>query len=510
MRLTPGMEWPPKLYRPALEAVTHDRGWLLGTPQRATMFQPRPYMSRAQFNGGLVGATARGLLGRPTAPSRRGTAAVGRHLPVAAELTETVGDLLFGNALQVRTEGWSEQLDASLQDMVATDAFTASMVAAGARCSALGWEFGRIVWNTSVSPHPWIEWVPADRAFATYEWGRLTEVTFVDEYEDEGGSDVYRLTQTHRRGEIEYTLWKGGATVLGMPVPFTDREETAYLADVVEDGTRVYTGMDLLTAVMVPNREANPAWDGNPQLRHYGKSDIQHGGGLWADIDHIYTDFMHEVDSARARLLISEDYLQTLAPGEGTVFDWFRDVYPLGATKDETGSIERVQFDMRVEQYLQTLEYATLRAVGSVGLSPMTVGMDNRGGDLTATEIRARSEKTTRTWRARSRYWRAGLQNIITAWAHMDALINGWPTPPTMVQVAMQEPIQDTDFDRARTVRELRDSGAASIRYLVKRLHPEWGEEEIEAEVEEIRRDQGGGFDPFQTAADGNPYTLGE
>ncbi|MDY5785872.1 hypothetical protein [Corynebacterium sp.] len=506
MELTPGMEWPPKLYRPAQDTVEHDRAWLLGEPHHAEDDdRARPFTSRAQFNGGIVGATARGFLGRPPTPNRRGTAAITKHLPVAAELTETIGDLLFGNAVQVTAEDWAPTTTAALADMVDSDGFTADMVAAGARCSALGWEFGRLVWNTQVSPHPWIEWVPADRAYAHFEWGRLSEVTFVDEFQD--GSDYYRWTQTHRVGHIEHTLWKGTDTSLGMAVPFTDRPETAHLADEVEDGTIIPTGIDLLTAVMVPNREANPAWDGNPQLRYYGRSDIQFGGGLWADIDRIYTDFVHEVDSARARLLVSEDYLQTLTPGEGSVFDWFRDVYPLGATKDERGTIERVQFDIRVDAYLQAIEFATLRAVGSVGLSPMTVGFEQAGG-MTATEIRARSEKTTRTWRARSRYWRAGLQQIVTAWGHLDAVLNGQSVPQSRAKISMQEPIQDTDFDRARTVRELRDSGAASIRHLVKRLHPEWGDDEIMAEVEEIRRDQGVIVDPFATQPD--TYPLGD
>lgn len=514
MKLDPRMEWPPQEYRAALDSVKHDKAWLTGDlatiKKQTTKDEPQPLTWRGQYNGGLVGLGARAALGRP-AP-RHGSAHVDRHLPVAAELTETIGDLLFGNAVGVTAEDWPEELERSLRDMVDSDGFTADMVEAGQKCSALGWEFGRIVWNSAVAPHPWIEWVDADQAFATHQWGRLTEVTFVDEFRDSPTDrTVYRLTQTHRVGEIEYQLWKGSDDNLGQPVPYQEREETAYLADEVEDGTKIHTGLGVLTAVMVPNRAKNPAWSTHDQLRYYGKSDIQFAGGLWEDIDKGYTDLWYEVDSARARLLVSEDYLDTLAPGQGSVFDWFRDVYPIGqsANPDNPSTLERVQFDMRVEEYLKVVEHATLRAVGAVGLSAMTVGIDPQTGtNMTATEIRAKSAKTMNTWRARSRYWRAGLQHIIYAWACMDALMNAWPVPQTLPKIAMVEPIQDTDLDRAKTVQAQRDSGAASTYTGVKTLHPEWGEDEINAEVQRIRADQGMNLvDPFMGAPDRDPQT---
>lgn len=509
MKLTPRMEWPPVEYRPALDAVKHDKAWLTGNlPQikaQTTHREPQPLSHRAQYNGGLVGWGARATLGRP-AP-RHGSAHVDRHLPVAAELTETVGDLLFSNAVGVTVEDWPQELEESLRVMVDSDEFTADMVEAGQKCSALGWEFGRIVWNSAVSPHPWIEWVDADRAFADHQWGRLASVTFVDEYERD--KHVYRLTQTHRVGEIEYQLWCGSDKDLGVTVPYTELEETAYLADEVEDGTRVFTGLDVLTAVMVPNRAKNPAWSDREQLRFYGKSDIQYAGGLWEDIDKGYTDLWYEVDSARARLLVSEDYLDTLAPGQGSVFDWFRDVYMIGqsASPDNPSTLERVQFNMRVDEYMRVVEQATVRAVGAVGLSAITVGMDtSANGNMTATEIRAKSSKTMNTWRARSRYWRAGLQQIIHAWACMDALMNGWAQPASLPKIAMAEPVQDTDLDRARAVKELRDSDSSSVYTRVKKLHPEWGEEEVEAEVARIRQDAGFDLpDPFSVAGDEYP-----
>lgn len=513
MKLTPHMDWPPREYSPALRSVQHDRAWLTGDLHaiRSTALQvddnPRPYQHRAQFNGGLVGGVARGVLGRP-AP-QAGSSAIDRHLPVASELTETIGDLLFGNAVGVEADGWADNLRDSLESYVSTDTFTADMVEAGQKCSALGWEFGRVVWNVEVDKHPWIEWVDADRAFATYEWGRLASVMFVDEWVKD--RDHYRLTQEHRPGRIEYQLWKGTRDKLGYTVPYEELPETAYLATVVgREGTIVETGTPVITAWQIPNRAKNPAWGNSQQLRFYGKSDIQFGGGLWEDIDKGYTDLWHEVDSARARLLIPDEYLTSLNPGEGTVFDWFRDVYKIGTTGngDTAPIIERVQFDMRVEDYLRVIEASTTRAIGAVGLSPLTVGMDQTmGPNMTATEIAARSSRTVNTWRARSRYWRAGLQELMTAWGHIDAGLNGYTPPQERVKVSMVEPVRDTDIDRARTVEAWRAAGAVSTRHAVKTLHPEWGEQEVAEEVALIREEQGLGqaVDPFAVGGDTYP-----
>ena len=64
--IKPGMEWPPKHYAPALTQVSHDSAWVTGDMNQIRAHTekpaPRPYQSRAQFNGGIVGAAARGMV----------------------------------------------------------------------------------------------------------------------------------------------------------------------------------------------------------------------------------------------------------------------------------------------------------------------------------------------------------------------------------------------------------------------------------------------------------------
>lgn len=513
MELKPGMDWPPKQWAPALDTVAHDRAWLIGDLKRLPKSDTAgssPVSHRTQFNGGLVGATSRAILGKPN-PDSSGRAMIQRHLPVAAELAETVGDLLFGNTPTITPpEGADTRLEEAIKAYTENPIFAARLVEAGQSCSATGWKFWRVRWDAEVSSQPWIEWLPADKGFASYAGERLTELTFVDEYRlDDTSRTVYRMTETHRPGTIEYILWKGTQTQLGMTVPFEELEQTSYLADLLtEHPTVLETGVDVMTAGQVINRATNPAWESHPHLNMYGKSDIQFGGGIWRDIDQGYQEMWHEVDSARARLLVPEVYMDSLDPGRGTVFDWMRDVFPLGQSgnADQVQAIERVQFDMRVDSYLQVIQYATIQAVGHFGLSPMTFGMDQQAsGDMTATEIERRERRTVNSWRSRTRYWRAGLSEAVTAWAQVYCVLNSLSPLSEPVNVSMVEPIQDTDQDRARTANEWKVAESASIRTRVRHLHPEWEDAEVDKEVQALKEELGIGqqaHNPFMLEPD--------
>lgn len=490
--IKPGMEWPPKPYTPALRQIAHDSAWVAGdlhqirahTPQPA----PRPYTSRAQFNGGALGAVARGVLGRP---HMGGSATVERHLPIVQELVEAKGSMMLGSppAITVHPDDESNtHAVEALARMTGTDEYAAELTHMGNRLSGLGWSYGRVKWNTEVAPDPWLEWVDADNAMPEFQWGRCVAVHFWDTYRHD--KHVYRLVESHRPGHIEYRLYRGKDDNLGMVVPYQEIPETEHLASVglTEDGIKP-TNIPWMTAGLINNRDRNPRWRHDPLLRYMGMSDVQAAGGLLADIDKAYTELWHEIDSGRARLLISDGYLQNTAPGSGQVFDWWRDVYPLapGAGADEPGRIERVQFDLRTKQYLDALEVPILRAVGAWGLSAITMDLDSSAAsNMTATEIRAKSNRTLNTFRNTARHIRAGLSILETARLSITANIHGFKPPTRPVNVALVEPVHDTELDRAKTVEAWHASGSASLLHRVRTLHPELDEAQIEAEYEQI------------------------
>lgn len=503
--LPPTSAWPPAHYKPALDQVRHDAAVLSGDlavqNDLYAAKQPKPYTSQFQFNGGLFGSVARGMLGTPR--PNNATPAVTQFDTLPFDLATLSADVLVGEpprfTLNPADEG-NTDATVALTDFTGTDTFAADLHQAFRSCAGLGWVYGRVVWNTDIDPHPWVEWVDADQGMPEFTNGRVTAIVFWDTYRQ--GKHVYRLLQRHTAGRIEYELHQGDEHKLGMVVPFTEVPETAYLADVVDADSGVTTGATRPTAVLLPNLDRSPQWRTDPYLRYLGMSDVVKGGEVWHSLNMLWTDLMHEVDSAKAKLVVPEHYLRSNGPGRGMSYEWFRDVYtkPQGANPDQADTIERVQFDMRVDSYMQAIDNTRMRAVSSAGWSNITFGLENASAQMTATEIRARSTRTIHTHKAKSRHARAGLGELLTAWLEMDAALNRYTPPTHAVNVAVAEPVQATELDEATTVQTLRNAGVASTRYAVTRLHPEWTQEQIDNELAELAREQRAevGVNPFE------------
>lgn len=517
MRPTANMEWPPRDYSPLLARVERDAAWLAGDVER--------------FRGEIMDVTTvRNQQGRGGFLSRLAGRSGGGggqeqerllHLGLPFQVCIASADMLVGTPPTItlheddrpttRDDGTevagNPRAQAFLEALTGSDMFAAGLHRAFTYSAALGGVYGRVVWNQDVQPGPWIDWADADGAFTEWAWGRPQAITFHDTYPDPGGrkSVVWRLLERHEPGRIIRTLWEGTDTSLGLPRPLDAHPETQHLVYLVDDDGVMLTGIDRITAVHIPNAEGNPLWRQHPQLRNMGMSDIQKGGTSWGVVDKWWTDLNHEFGTARARLLVSEELLDTKAPGYGQVFDMGRHVFALaqGGDADAAGRIEAVQFQLRTTQYLEGIKAARDACLDNVGMSGITMGLDG-GPAMTAAEITARSTRTLNTQRGKARHLRAGLSELVTAVIDMDSVLNGYALLSGPVDVSVAQPIQETDLDRAETVKTLRDARAASTHHLVERMHPEWTAAQVEEEVERIRTEEGV-VDPFLLGPDEAP-----
>lgn len=520
--LPPASEWPPKHYAPALNQLLQDDAVLCGDfnlMRHTTRGKTASYTHKFQYAGGVVGKAARFALGKPT--TRNSSATVRQHDTLPFDLSVLSADVLVGtppkftvhpdDAPRVTTvtntdgvevtetrAGNQAAVDA-IEAYTATDAFAASLHQAFRKCAGLGWVYARVRWSDT-KQHPWIEWVDPDQGMPIFTDGELSGVIFWAEFERE--DRVYRLLERHTAGRIEYELYAGKQGTLGHPVPVTEIKETEHLANILDENSGFNTGTQLLTAQMLVNVDQAPYWRRDPVLRHLGMSDVAKGGDVWSALDQAWTDLAHEVDSARARLVIPEEWMEFQGAGQGNAFDWFRDVYskPRSLNADAEATMERVQFDMRVQQYLDDIQALKAKALSAVGWSAITFGADAQAtGDMTATEIRARSTRTINTHRAKARQARATLGLLITAWQHIDADLNGGEKLTRPVDVSMADIVTDTEKDKAEKIGIYRAHGVASLEYSVRELHPEWGEEQVQAEVQAIREEQrmGEPYDPL-------------
>ncbi|APT92897.1 hypothetical protein CPHO_08360 [Corynebacterium phocae] len=512
----PNTPWPPADYQPAIAAIKRDDALLTGKLGYLNSLRadkaPRPYEHRAQFNGGLLGATAKAIYGRPNAGLSE-TYQLTHHLPIADELTTVLADYMAGKppaAILAPDDEWNTHAQDALDRLVTSDDFAVQWWNAVYSAGALGWVYGRVVWNKNVQDTPWIEWIDADCGIAEFENGQQVAVTFWDTYPAPEGKKVYRLLQRHTAGRIEYQLYEGSHDNIGRPVPFMDCAETQHLANLegLQDGTILVTGATTPTAHMLSNYRPRREWRHDPTLRYYSTSDIARGADIFETIDQVWSQFQSEIDAAKGRLFVSEDLLLSAGPGSGQVFDWHQGVFPVGVAGDPDAkpTFEQVQFDMRVEKYTQALDTGIRKAVSALGLSPFTVDMDpGASGDMTATETRARTKRTRQTAETKGRMQRAHLSAILTAYVEMDALLNGYQPPTQPVLVSLPDQIEVSENEISDAVVTQHNAGVMSLRTAVRKLHPEWTPDEVDAELQELERQHSYAVDPFALPSDTNP-----
>ncbi|CAB0889450.1 phage portal protein [Corynebacterium diphtheriae bv. mitis] len=518
----PKTTWPPRHLGKAFDQIKHDHALLVGDinliNENLAHDRPTPNNTPAstswQLNGGIGGSLARAIYGKPR--RTRGNTTIQRHLPFPARIADASAGLMVGEPPRITVhpddEGNTVLVDA-LDHATSSDRFAADLYQAAVRSSGLGWVLARIVWDTTINEHPWIEWVDPDQAVITWAQGRPTEIIFWDRLTDlEGDKHVWRLLQLHKAGRVEYALYAGEAENIGHQRPYVDHPDAAYLVDIVDAEQGINTGTTHLTACVLPNREGVHRWRHYPQLKNLGASDISAAGGLFADLDKIWTDFMNEIDSAKSKLLISEELMEVGAPGSGLAFEFDRTIFPVaqGATADAKPTLEQVQFNIRVQEYVAALEKVQRQIMDAVGISPLTLGDDSGvSGAMTATEVKAKSKSTLDTWRIKARMWRAALSELMTAYLWIEAGIHGVQGPARPVNVAMREPVQETDLDRANAVQTLRGAQVMSIETAVERLHPEWTPQEKELEVQRIKAENAA-VDPFTLGSDVVPPHAGD
>lgn len=226
-----------------------------------------------------------------------------------------------------------------------------------------------------------------------------------------------------------------------------------------------------------------------------GRSDYDGVELLMDALDETYTSWMRDVRLAKARLVVPEFMLKDLGKGKGTAWDEDQEIYaalnmPPSEGKDST-QITAQQFAIRVEEHQQTAQQLVVEILRSAGYSPSTFG-DNAdaGGVLTATEIVARSQESNRTRDRKTRYWSQALEPLLTTWLELDSLIFGGGAKGE-VTVQWPDATQPDQEALSRTINTLSQAMAVSTDVKVRMLHPDWDEEQIEAEIAAIKAEQG-------------------
>lgn len=519
--------WPPLPFNIAFARFAELDAWYTGdTSTLNTIYTGNSGVTHQvggrTYRGGVMGTLSKWFWGQPVAP---GEDRMKMHLPLAADLCTLSADLLFGEAPQVMfrepkgyvstkdAEGKEVQYTHPAQDrldaIVASDEAHAEWLLGGEYASALGGTYLAVAWDPTISKHVFPKAYAADCAIPMFRHGRLASVRLWTEYTD--GSTIYRLIEEHQPGYIEYSLWRGREGSLGVQIPIGTLPETAHYEQLRSPSdvdallnlgmdlpltVSVGTGSERLAVVYMPNARPVRDWRKMGTLANLGRSDLDGIQDLLDKIDFAWTSLMRDIDNGQGRLVVDEQLLTVNGPGQGATFDSYRQVFTpvgasLGKTADSNGLMTIVQFNIRVEEHIRTIEALKKEIASAVGYSEAHLGIDKArtGGSKTATAVSADLSDSERTRDKKAMYAKAALSNWAMVALEIDYAVFGGDTLGDMSEPpdVMFAPVSQADPEKtARTVQMLDAARAASRKEIVRTVHPDWDEQQIKDEVDAI------------------------
>ncbi|MFH8403745.1 phage portal protein [Streptomyces sp. NPDC018019] len=472
-----GTAWPPRSVAPLYADIKLDDAWYSGDRKKLTTVYR--HASEHRHDG------RRRLWGRHRPPGQREHRL---HIPLAGEIAQTSADLLFADT-PVITVGDTATQD-RLDTLLDAGGVPELLLTAAETAAALSGVFLRVTWDRDAAPdRPLLTAVHPDQAVPEWHFGIMKAVTFWRALSSTTAT-VWRHLERHERGRILHGLYEGTDDQLGRRVPLTEHPDTAALTDSLgAEGDAIETGIDLLTAVYVPNIGPNRRHRGAP----WGRSDLQGVHDLLDALDETWTSWLRDIRLARARLIVPDGYLRDRGPGRGASFDADQEVWQtLNIPPTEQGAgITLSQFAIRVEEHRATAETIVRQATTAAGYSPASIGLDGDGAAVTATEIAARDHRSMVTRGKKARYWRRAIADILHALLAVDAAQFGSRVTPERPTVDIGDGVAEDPGSTAQTLALLTQAQALSTDTKVRILRPDWDDQAVAEEVARIHAETG-------------------
>lgn len=494
MPLPAGGTWPPREIDVVTARLAVWSAWYSGDPDQLSDI----------YGGALAGDPGTPLTGflNPDRPGLRG--AIGRtlarwfwgiptpnnekrtklHLPVAADMATVSADLLFSEppTITVDHQPTQDRLAKLADDSMHANLLEAAEVGAG-----LGGVYLRVCWDKTIADYPWISSVHADAAVPEFRYGRLTAVTFWRSVFEEGGR-VVRHLERHEKGVILHGLYDGGRGDLGKQIPLDAFPETNGLDPIVE------TRVPMLTADYVPNMRPARVWRQHPAAAYLGRADFSGAEPFMDALDETYSSWMRDIRHAKARLIVAEQAMQNLGPGNGSYFDADREVYESLAMLSKPGDapLTQVQFAIRVKEHAETAQHLLDKIVRIGGYSGQTFGESGDAATMrTATEIKARQQRSYVTRDKKLLYTRPPLSRMVLAMLAVDrAQFGSEVREDVEPDIEFGDTVSEDPQTLAQTAQLLHAAEAASIYTRVQMVNPEWDDAKVKEEVARIREEQ--------------------
>lgn len=418
------------------------------------------------------------------------------HLPLAGDIASMSANLLFSETPDIQFNKDSK-IGKRIQGFIEDNGFINLLLEGAEMSAALSGLFLKLDYDKTLSEHPLLTIRTPANAFPEFRSGRLYSVLFHRVVKEDSAGAQWRLFEKREvvNGQlnITYKLYKGAVDKLGREVELNSITEVQQLGLVDE-----VLAMPALGCIYIPNMRPNRMFPGSA----IGEGDYRACIGLMDSLDFVWSSWMRDIELGLAQLLVDENLLES-----GKFNKLQRIFVKLNMDAARLGSegkyepIKDVQFDIRTEDHMKTCDQLMRQIIGMCGYAPQTFGLVEYGQQRdSGTALRIRERKSLLTRQKKERYWIPELTRLFEQMQMMDGIKKGSKYTPEEVTIVPQDSIIQDDKEKAEVVQLLDSAKAASTLIKVKLMHPDWGEKEIEEEVERIRKEQGFGYadNPFE------------
>ena len=474
----PKQPWPPEEWAEVYDQFAIHSAWYSSDPDKLlAMMQSHigTPASRAQYSTPETEFSY---------SARNYDSDVGRfcHVPLAADIAKISAAMLFGEEPDIKCENTGTQ--DRLEEIIARTCVLNRITEAAEIAAALGGVFLKVNWDKGLSPYPLLSVVHPDSALPEFRFGILTAVTFWKTVVEDD-QRVWRLLERHEQGQIYNALFSGTPDTLGNMQPLSSLPETAKLLPVVS------TGLDRLACVYIPNLLPNRRF----RARNIGQPDIQGCESLLDSLDEVITSLLWDVLLGQGRIAAPMEMFEKHTDGAFR-FDLHRRAYMTlnmpGSTLATTSQmLEVIQFDIRTQQHLDAALYYMEQIVSNAGYAPQTFGLNIEGRAESGTALNIRERKSFLTAAKKASYWAPALEEILETLLLIDAGMLGSGVSPERPQVEVQDSVPLDISQMAGTLDLLNRAQSASIETRISLLHPDWTEEDVQAEVKRIEDETG-------------------
>jgi hypothetical protein len=399
--------------------------------------------------------------------------------------------------------------DSTLLDPIVSGEFVSDLREAAAANVGEGEQWWRVYVDHDVADVPLLEWHSRLEVLPLFVGSKLKAAALVTELEGATEREKWRHLEVHADGFVEHLLYRGDDNRLGERVPLGSHPETEGLPDRWDHGLpmlmgRVYNGRHYRGAGKLGRSEYVPIID---QLL-----DLNEAASIGARNMRL---------TARKRLVVPETAVtpQTIGPkaenlvdrGDGT-FDkvpsaeWREDDLIVAPTldremgRDPAADYKVLEYAFDAEPLIAWKIDLVETALTRIGLTGQWVGVRTGGQDgyaITGTALRLRLVPTTKAGHGKAKQWDDVLPRILSLMAQVDQLpeSNGgfgraWTDPTTPPSVERADPLPVDPVEDAQVESTLVGAKVRSTRTSVKAQHPDWSDDEVDTELEEIRGDQ--------------------